>query len=145
MAARQVFRFVAKTATLSAQRRTFSACNFKSIKMMVPSVNVIQTRGSKVEVFGPFDPPKRLTFKEVEDRVLKAVRSWDRFPADKEGLLKLDADLSKDFGFDSLDQVEIVMALEDEFGFEIPLQDSDKFKTIRDAFKYICEREDVYE
>lgn len=77
-------------------------------------------RGSKIEVFGPFDPPKQLTFKQVaetngrlfqavyfqvEDRVLKAVRSWDRFPADKESLLKLDADLSKDFGFDSLDQV----------------------------------------
>ncbi|KAF1761576.1 hypothetical protein GCK72_009832 [Caenorhabditis remanei] len=115
------------------------------VKLMVPSINFTQTRGSKIEVFGPFDPPKQLTFKQVEERVLKAVRSWDRFPADKESLLKLDADLNKDFGFDSLDQVEIVMALEDEFGFEIPLQDSDKFKTIRDAFKYICEREDVYE
>ncbi|KAF1753427.1 hypothetical protein GCK72_019984 [Caenorhabditis remanei] len=43
------------------------------------------------------------------------------------------------------EKVEIVMALEDEFGFEIQLQDSDKLKSIRDAFKYICEREDVYE
>ncbi|CCD70736.1 Acyl carrier protein [Caenorhabditis elegans] len=145
MFGRQVGRVVFRTASVVVQRRSVSASVPQMVKLVAPSVNFIQTRGSKIEVFGPFDPPKQLTFKQVEDRVLKAVRSWDRFPADKESLLKLDADLSKDFGFDSLDQVEIVMALEDEFGFEIPLQDSDKFKTIRDAFKYICEREDVYE
>ncbi|UMM23880.1 hypothetical protein L5515_004375 [Caenorhabditis briggsae] len=145
MFCRQVGRVAFRTASAVAQQRSFSSAIPQMSKLMVPSLNYIQTRGSKIEVFGPFDPPKQLTFKQVEERVLKAVRSWDRFPADKESLLKLDADLSKDFGFDSLDQVEIVMALEDEFGFEIPLQDSDKFKTIRDAFKYICEREDVYE
>ncbi|KAK6743010.1 hypothetical protein RB195_010339 [Necator americanus] len=104
-----------------------------------------QKRFSQVEIFGPFDPPKQLTFKEVEDRVLKAIRAWDRFPADKEGLLKIEADFVKDLGFDSLDQVEIMMAVEDEFGFEIPLEDSEKLKTPRDVFKYICEREDVFE
>ncbi|PIO70238.1 putative acyl carrier protein [Teladorsagia circumcincta] len=104
-----------------------------------------QKRFSQVEVFGPFDPPKQLTFKEVESRVLKAIRAWDRFPADKEALLKIEADFMKDLGFDSLDQVEIMMAIEDEFGFEIPLEDSEKLKTPRDVFKYICEREDVFE
>uniref|UniRef100_A0A8R1I589 Acyl carrier protein n=1 Tax=Caenorhabditis japonica TaxID=281687 RepID=A0A8R1I589_CAEJA len=145
MFCRQAGRVAARTASVVAQRRALSTSAFQMVKLVVPSVNFVQTRGSKIEVFGPFDPPKQLTFKQVEERVLKAVRAWDRFPADKESLLKLDADFSKDFGFDSLDQVEIVMAIEDEFGFEIPLQDSDKFKTIRDAFKYICEREDVYE
>ncbi|RCN47759.1 putative acyl carrier protein, partial [Ancylostoma caninum] len=82
---------------------------------------------------------------QVEDRVLKAIRAWDRFPADKETLLKIEADFSKDLGFDSLDQVEIMMAVEDEFGFEIPLEDSEKLKSPRDVFKYICEREDVFE
>ncbi|CAB3403136.1 unnamed protein product [Caenorhabditis bovis] len=143
MFARQIGRVLAVTANSVRRINTTSAV--KRINLAAPSVSFVQTRGSKIEVFGPFDPPKQLTFKEVEERVLKAVRSWDRFPADKESLLKLDASFSKDFGFDSLDQVEIVMALEDEFGFEIPLQDSDKFQTIRDAFKYICEREDVFE
>ncbi|CAL2037186.1 hypothetical protein CAEBREN_03698 [Caenorhabditis brenneri] len=145
MFCRQLGRFAFRTVSASVQQRCASSAVPQLMKLAAPSVNFTQIRGSKIEVFGPFDPPKQLTFKQVEERVLKAVRSWDRFPADKESLLKLDADLNKDFGFDSLDQVEIVMALEDEFGFEIPLQDSDKFKTIRDAFKYICEREDVYE
>ncbi|VDM54547.1 unnamed protein product [Angiostrongylus costaricensis] len=38
-----------------------------------------------------------------------------------------------------------MMAIEDEFGFEIPIEDSEKLKNARDVFKYICEREDVYE
>ena len=41
----------------------------------------------------------------MEERVLKAIRAWDRFPADKETLLKLEADFLKDLGFDSLDHV----------------------------------------
>ncbi|CAI4230604.1 unnamed protein product [Auanema sp. JU1783] len=108
------------------------------------AIRVAQVRLSHVEVFGPFDPPKQLTFKDVESRVLKAIRAWDRFPVDKEAQLKIDADFNKDLGFDSLDHVEIMMAVEDEFGFEIPLEDSEKLKTPKDVFKYICEREDVY-
>nr|CDJ82310.1 Phosphopantetheine-binding domain containing protein [Haemonchus contortus] len=115
-------------------------------RLAAPSHGLLnQKRCSQVQVFGPFDPPKPLTFKEVESRVLKAIRAWDRFPADKEALLKLEAEFTKDLGFDSLDQVEIMMAVEDEFGFEIPLEDSEKLKSPRDVFKYICEREDVYE
>uniref|UniRef100_A0A1I7Z629 Acyl carrier protein n=1 Tax=Steinernema glaseri TaxID=37863 RepID=A0A1I7Z629_9BILA len=100
---------------------------------------------SQVHEFGPIDPPKQLTFKEVEQRVLKAIRAWDRFPQDRESQLTLDAKFVEDLGLDSLDKVEIVMSLEDEFGFEFPDADADKLKTPRDVFKYICEREDVYE
>ncbi|CAD6199446.1 unnamed protein product [Caenorhabditis auriculariae] len=146
-----VRRFVALTsraasvAAVSQRMASSSASPMKLARLSVVPNTIVQKRGSKVSEFGPFDPPKKLTFKEVEERLIKAVRAWDRFPADKESALKLDANFSKDLGFDSLDQVEIVMSLEDEFGFEIPLQDSDKFQTVRDAFKYICEREDVYE
>uniref|UniRef100_A0AC34G649 Acyl carrier protein n=1 Tax=Panagrolaimus sp. ES5 TaxID=591445 RepID=A0AC34G649_9BILA len=54
----------------------------------------------------------------------------------------MEARFVEDLGFDSLDHVEIVMALEDEFGFEIPDKDAERLKTPRDVFKYICERED---
>ncbi|KJH47813.1 putative acyl carrier protein [Dictyocaulus viviparus] len=115
-------------------------------RALTPSDRILrQKRFHQIEVFGPFDPPKQLTFKEVETRVLKAIRAWDRFPADKEALLQIDSDFTKDLGFDSLDQVEIMMSIEDEFGFEIPLEDSEKMKNGRDVFKYICDREDVFE
>ncbi|OZC06582.1 putative acyl carrier protein [Onchocerca flexuosa] len=98
-----------------------------------------------VEEMGPCTPPKNLTFEEVERRVMKAVRAWDRFPEEKKETLTLDSDFVRDMGFDSLDHVEIIMSLEDEFGFEISELDAEKLKTPRDIFKYICEHENVFE
>ena len=42
-----------------------------------------------------------------------------------------------DLGADSLDTVELVMALEEEFGIEIPDEDAEKRTTVADAVKYI--------
>jgi acyl carrier protein len=42
-----------------------------------------------------------------------------------------------DLGADSLDTVELVMALEEEFGIEIPDEDAEKLATVGDALKYI--------
>ena len=45
-----------------------------------------------------------------------------------------------DLGADSLDTVELVMALEEEFGIEIPDEDAEKITTVGDAIKYIDEK-----
>jgi acyl carrier protein len=45
-----------------------------------------------------------------------------------------------DLGADSLDTVELVMALEEEFGVEIPDEDAEKMTTVGDAIKYIEEK-----
>jgi acyl carrier protein len=42
-----------------------------------------------------------------------------------------------DLGADSLDTVELVMALEEEFGVEIPDEDAEKMATVGDAVRYI--------
>ncbi|KAK6061458.1 putative acyl carrier protein [Cooperia oncophora] len=52
----------------------------------------------------------------------------------------MDSDFVKDLGLDSLDHVEMVMAMEEEFGFEIPDGDADRLKTPRDIFQYIADR-----
>ena len=43
----------------------------------------------------------------------------------------------EDLGADSLDIVELVMALEEEFGLEIPDEEADKLKTVGDAMNYL--------
>jgi acyl carrier protein len=45
-----------------------------------------------------------------------------------------------DLGADSLDTVELIMALEEEFNVEIPDEDAEKMKTVADAIKYIEEK-----
>lgn len=46
-----------------------------------------------------------------------------------------------DLGADSLDIVELVMALEEEFEMEIPDEEAEKIKTVGDAVKYIQENQ----
>jgi len=45
-----------------------------------------------------------------------------------------------DLGADSLDTVELVMAFEEEFGIEIPDEDAEKIRMVKDAVKYIEEK-----
>ena len=45
-----------------------------------------------------------------------------------------------DLGADSLDTVELVMALEEEFGIEIPDEDAEKMVTVGEAIKYIGQK-----
>ena len=48
-----------------------------------------------------------------------------------------EAKFIEDLGADSLDQVELVMAREEEFGSEIPDEDAEKLTTVGDAIKYV--------
>lgn len=48
------------------------------------------------------------------------------------------AHFQNDLGLDSLDAVEIVMALEEEFGFEIPDNEADKINSIKHAVDFIA-------
>jgi len=50
------------------------------------------------------------------------------------------ASFTEDLGADSLDVVELVMALEDEFGIEIPDEEVGEIKTVGDAVNYISKK-----
>ena len=49
-----------------------------------------------------------------------------------------DASFVDDLGADSLDTVELVMALEEEFGLEIPDEDAEKITSVKEAIEYIA-------
>ena len=51
-----------------------------------------------------------------------------------------EASFIDDLGADSLDTVELVMALEEEFSIEIPDEDAEKMTTVGDAMKYVQEK-----
>ena len=54
--------------------------------------------------------------------------------------IKPEASFTDDLGADSLDAVELIMALEEKFGIEIPDEDAEKLKTVNDAIRYIEEK-----
>lgn len=53
------------------------------------------------------------------------------------GEIPLEGSFMEDLGADSLDVVELVMAMEEEFNLEIPDEDAEKIKTVKDAVEYI--------
>lgn len=52
----------------------------------------------------------------------------------------IDTNLMKDLEADSLDAVEIIMAIEDEYGIEVPDEDAEKFQVVSDIVKYVEEK-----
>ena len=54
--------------------------------------------------------------------------------------ISLESAFIEDLGADSLDLVELVMAMEDEFGVEISDEDAQRIVTVQDAINYVLER-----
>ncbi|TYR82690.1 acyl carrier protein [Priestia megaterium] len=71
---------------------------------------------------------------EVLERVTKII--VDRLGVD-ESEVKLESNFKEDLGADSLDVVELVMELEDEFDMEISDEQAEKIATVGDAVNYI--------
>jgi len=70
----------------------------------------------------------------VADRVKKII--VDQLGVEEE-LVNSEASFVDDLGADSLDTVELVMALEEEFGIEIPDEDAEKITRVKEAVDYI--------
>uniref|UniRef100_A0A8D2BBX0 Acyl carrier protein n=1 Tax=Sciurus vulgaris TaxID=55149 RepID=A0A8D2BBX0_SCIVU len=85
-------------------------------------------------------PP--LTLEGIKDRVLYVLKLYDKIDPEK---LSVNSHFMKDLGLDSLDQAEIIMAMEDEFGFEIPDIDAEKLMCPQEIVDYIADKKDVYE
>ncbi|HSH70538.1 MAG: acyl carrier protein [Deferrisomatales bacterium] len=73
----------------------------------------------------------------IEETVKKIVS--EQLGVDLEKVVNA-ASFIDDLGADSLDTVELVMALEEEFDQEIPDEDAEKIRTVQDAINYINER-----
>ncbi len=73
----------------------------------------------------------------IEDQVRGIIAEQLGAKADE---IKDDASFVDDLGADSLDTVELVMALEEEFETEIPDEDAEKITTVQEAIDYVKAR-----
>lgn len=74
--------------------------------------------------------------KSVEKRVMEII--VEQLKIDPE-VVTLEAHFIDDLGADSLDLVELIMAMEEEFSLEISDEDAEKIQTVQDAVNYITE------
>lgn len=92
--------------------------------------SLLSRRHFSDEVRGSF-----LDKSEVADRVISVVKNFQKVDPSK---VTPNAHFQNDLGLDSLDSVEIVMALEEEFRFEIPDNEADKINSINMAVDFIA-------
>ncbi|THX65924.1 acyl carrier protein [Aureobasidium pullulans] len=71
---------------------------------------------------------------EVQGRILDLLKNFDKLSAQSH--------FTNDLGLDSLDTVEVVMAIEEEFSIEIPDKEADAIHSVNQAVEYILSQPD---
>ncbi|KAI5858081.1 putative acyl carrier protein [Tricharina praecox] len=89
-----------------------------------------------------YSAPASLSKEEVEGRIKDLLKGFDKVT--DEAKVTGNAHFSKDLGLDSLDTVEVVMAIEEEFSIEIPDKDADNIHSVEQAVKYILSQPDAH-
>ncbi|KAM7148397.1 acyl carrier protein, mitochondrial [Molossus nigricans] len=107
-----------------------------------PALVLAQVPGRVTQLCRQYSDAPPLTLEGIKDRVLYVLKLYDKIDPEK---LSVNSHFMKDLGLDSLDQVEIIMAMEDEFGFEIPDIDAEKLMCPQEIVDYIADKKDVYE
>merc|ERR1711976_514701 len=126
---------VPKTSAVAALR-LHSTISSQGYRLPVTVSPVNKPTGARAYSHAP------LSLDTVRERVLLVLKLYDKIDPEK---LTLESHFMNDLGLDSLDQVEIIMAMEDEFGFEIPDHDAEKMMTPADVAVYIADREGLFE
>nr|CDJ95212.1 Phosphopantetheine-binding domain containing protein [Haemonchus contortus] len=135
---RQVFLTSRPVITHLASRRFIPTFSRTPSRLVALNSFSFKTR-TQIRTYSEKAP---LTKKTLEDRIMLVLSLYDKIDPKK---LTMDSDFVNDLGLDSLDHVEMIMEMEEEFGFEIPDGDADRLKTPRDIYQYIADKEDVYD
>ncbi|RKF59195.1 Acyl carrier protein, mitochondrial [Erysiphe neolycopersici] len=80
---------------------------------------------------------------EVQERIIDLLKNFDKVKADDINKISPTAHFFNDLGLDSLDTVEVLMAIEEEFSLEIPDKDADSIHSVDQAVKYIVAQPDA--
>jgi len=70
----------------------------------------------------------------VEDKVIEIISQKLNLSKDQ---IKPEASFVDDLGADSLDLVELVMAMEEAFGMEVPDEEAEKLRTVKEVIEYV--------
>ncbi|MCK5883985.1 MAG: acyl carrier protein [Bacteriovoracaceae bacterium] len=74
----------------------------------------------------------------MEAKIIKLIAEATKI---EESKITLETNLVDDLNLDSLDIVELMMKMEDEFGIEIPEEDAEGLKTVKDIVTYLANKQ----
>lgn len=113
----------------------FSVGRVLASRVAVRAVNTSLLTGLRQpQIVRTFAASTFLDASEVSTRIQGVVKNFDKVDQNK---ITETAKFTEDLGLDSLDAVEVVMAIEDEFAIEIPDAEADKILSVADAVEYI--------
>eukprot|EP00053_Salpingoeca_punica_P024898 m.15043 g.15043 ORF g.15043 m.15043 type:complete len:137 (-) comp7301_c0_seq1:152-562(-) len=132
---------------MCAARLALLQTGLRAVRASAASVCSISTVASRAAVAAPRWQTPMMTVaarafasaagSDLEQRVLAVLNKYDRI-AESGKKVALTDNFAKDLGLDSLDAIELVVLLEDEFGLEIPDADAEKILSGKDAVAYLA-------
>ncbi|PHH75322.1 hypothetical protein CDD80_2478 [Ophiocordyceps camponoti-rufipedis] len=120
----------ATAATRPVQRLALQPA---AVRIMAPAAGRVMSR----PCFGArfYSSENGLEKEQIEGRIMSLLQGFDKITPT--------AHFANDMGLDSLDAVEVVMAIEEEFSIEIPDKDADAIHSVKEAVQYIMNQPDA--
>ncbi|TKA30400.1 hypothetical protein B0A50_02627 [Salinomyces thailandicus] len=112
------------------QRPAFKTASF--VQPRIPAISAVRSYASA----------SSLSNDEVTGRILDLLKNFDKV-SDASKLVPT-SHFTNDLGLDSLDTVEVVMAIEEEFSIEIPDKEADAIHSVNQAVDYIMAQPDAH-
>ncbi|EEQ33803.1 conserved hypothetical protein [Microsporum canis CBS 113480] len=119
------------------------------VSRQVPAVSSIARQAQFAPSFSyqairSYSAPAGLNQTEVQGRIVDLLKNFDKVSDASKVCLRItpNSHFTNDLGLDSLDTVEVVMAIEEEFSIEIPDKEADAIHSVDQAVAYILSQPD---
>lgn len=138
---------VARAAAVAAPRAAVAVGRVAAQRTIFAAAPVRLTMASPMKIAPAFAPrfysaAAGLNKDEVEGRIISLLQGFDK--VNDASNIKASSHFANDLGLDSLDTVEVVMAIEEEFSIEIPDKDADTLHSVDKAVEYILNQPDAH-
>ncbi|KAF8446021.1 acyl carrier protein-like protein [Boletus edulis BED1] len=88
-----------------------------------------------------FSAAAELSKQDIQSRIYNVLKGLEKVDPSK---ISTSASFANDLSLDSLDEVEVVMAIEEEFAIEIPDAEADEIKTVQQAIDYVAKTPEAH-
>ncbi|KAL1609694.1 mitochondrial acyl carrier protein [Nothophoma quercina] len=135
-----------RTALLRSARSAVRAAPRCQASMARPARAFVQpkqiTPAAYFQAVRSYASSAGLSQDEVQGRILDLLKNFDK--VQDASKLNGESHFHNDLGLDSLDTVEVVMAIEEEFSIEIPDKEADAIHSVKQAVEYILRQPDAH-